>query len=290
MNFRRISARVAVAGVSTALAAGALVGITGAAANAETVVNTYTCSNAAVGITKDFDLTVNGAIPVPQYWAGASVPGGLLNITASAPVDPETAALLGGAGVTGAKSDDFAFSLGSTSVPAPVAGDFTTTDGNTSWDASGSNEPFTTPNPGTYDAVMPTAFTMTLMQGDTPSIALDCVIKDGTDPLAITTGFQLLQQESGLVVPKTATAKLGKPAKLPVTLSSTSLGNPIAGAKVVAKEGSKTLATGKTAKSGKVTLDLGKKLKKGKHKITVSYSGTPSMKGSKGTTTLTVKK
>ena len=62
MNLRRISTRVAVAGVSTAIAAGGLVAATGVAANAETVVNTCTCSNAAVGITKDFDLTVDGAV------------------------------------------------------------------------------------------------------------------------------------------------------------------------------------------------------------------------------------
>ncbi|MCB8956894.1 MAG: Ig-like domain repeat protein [Nocardioides sp.] len=290
MNLRRISTRVAVAGVSTAIAAGGLVAATGVAANAETVVNTYTCSNAAVGITKDFDLTVDGAIPVPQYWAGAAVPGGLLNVTASAPVDAETAALLAGAGVTGAKSDDFAFDLGGVEVPVPVSGDFTSGDAGTSWSAAGSNLAFVTPQPGTYDALMPAAFTMTLMQGANPSIPLDCVLKEGTDPGAITSGFTLLQQSSAMTAPKTAVAKLGKPAKVTVNLKSTSMGNSLKGATIVAKEGSKKLTSGKTDKQGNVTLNLGKKLKLGKHTIKFSYAGTPSMKASSATTKLTVKK
>jgi hypothetical protein len=44
MNLRHLTARTAVAGISTVLAAGALVGVTGTAANAATVTNTYTCS------------------------------------------------------------------------------------------------------------------------------------------------------------------------------------------------------------------------------------------------------
>ena len=65
MNLRSIAARTVVAGATTALAAGALVGISTTAANAATVTNTYTCSLPSV-YSGDFDLTVTGEIPVPQ--------------------------------------------------------------------------------------------------------------------------------------------------------------------------------------------------------------------------------
>ena len=42
MNIRNITSRAAVAGITTALAAGALVGVTGTAANAATVPRTTT--------------------------------------------------------------------------------------------------------------------------------------------------------------------------------------------------------------------------------------------------------
>lgn len=285
MNLRRISARVAVAGATTALAAGALVGATGVAANAATVTNTYTCSLPNV-YSGDFDLTVTGEIPVPQYWAGADVPPNLINVTASATVPADAAGLLGAAGVTGAKASDFAFALGSGSVPVPLEGDFQTSGGTTTWEATGSNTAFTTPNPGSYDAVMPSAFTMTTQQGDTDSVSLGCALKEGTTPQAITEGFVLLQQSSAMTAPKSATAKASKTAKVTVNLKSSSLGTAIKGAKVVAKEGSKTLGSAKTDKKGNATISLGK-LKAGKHKVTFSYAGTKSMKASSAKTTVT---
>lgn len=287
MNLRLITTRTAVAGATVALAAGALVGITSTAANAATVTNTYTCSLPNV-YSGDFDLTVTGEIPVPQYWAGATVPSGLLNITAEATVPADAAGLLGAAGVTGAKSDDFAFALGNSPVPVPLAGDFETAGGATKWMASGVNDAFTTPNPGTYDALMPVAFTMTTMQGDTPSVSLGCVIKEGTEPAAMSEGFTLLKQASATTAPKAVSAKKGKAVKLAVSAESTSLGGPVNG-KVIAKEGSKVLDSA-TLKKGKATLDLGKKLKVGKHTITVTYKGLPSVSGSSAKSVVTIKK
>ena len=286
MNLRSISARAALVGATTALVAGGLVTATDVAANAATVTNTYTCSLPSV-YSGDFDLTVSGDIPVPQYWAGAGVPEGLLNVTATATVPPDAAGLLGAAGVTGARSDDFGFALGDATVPVPLKGNFSSDGTTTTWQASGSNKPFVTPDPGTYDALMPAAFTMTTMQGDTDSVSLNCALKEGTEPQAITQGFTLLKQSSQTTAPKTVKAKKGKAAKLPVSVSSTSIGGPVSGGKVVAKEGKKTLATG-TLKKGKATLNLGTKLKKGKHKITVTYLGIPSVSGSSAKSTVTV--
>ncbi|CAI9408433.1 Ig-like domain repeat protein [Nocardioides sp. T2.26MG-1] len=278
MILRSFTTRTAVAGAVTALAAGAMVGVATSPANAATVTNTYTCSLPSV-YSGDFDLTVTGEIPVPQYWAGATVPAGLLTVTAEATVPADAAGLLGAAGVTGARSDNFGFALSTSTVPVPLKGDFVTEGGSTKWKATGANTAFTTPNPGTYDALMPAAFDMTTMQGDTDSVTLNCVLKEGTTAAAISSNFTLLKQSSKTVVtPTVIKVKKGKAAKIPATVSSTSLGGPVSG-KVVAKEGTKTLKAARL-KNGKVVLNLGTKLKLGKHRITVKYLGIPSVGGS----------
>jgi hypothetical protein len=289
MNLRLITTRTAVAGATVALAAGALVGVTTSAANAEVASSTYTCSGGGGAFVSDFAITVDGGLPVPQYWAGANVAAGLLNITVTSPLTAEQAAALGSFGVTGAHSDDFTLDLGATSVSVPVAGGFETTDGTTTWNAAGSNEDFTTPNPGTYDVVLPQSFTMTTEKGEDDFLPLDCVIKDATEPSTLVTGFMLLKQSSATTAPEKATFKKGKAAKLAVSVTSTSLGGAVPG-KVIAKEGKKTLDSATLNGKGKATLDLGKKLKVGKHKITVTYKGVPSVGGSSDKSTVTIKK
>jgi hypothetical protein len=289
MNLRRITARTAVAGISTALAAGALVGVSTTSASAETASSTYTCSADSVGYKSDFTITVDGGLPVPQYWAGAPVPAGLLTINVSSPLSTDDATLLGSLGVTGAHSDDFALALGTANVPIPVDGNFGTPEGGgtTTWTATGSNLDFTTPKAGLTDVVLPQAFTMVTEQGDNDFLPLACVIKDGTQPSTLVADFPLAKQSSQTVAPANVKVKKGKAAKFAVKVSSTSLtGLPVPG-KVVAKEGKKTLDAA-TLKSGKAALNLGKKLKLGKHKITVTYLGTPSVKGSSDTVVVKV--
>lgn len=289
MNLRRTTARLAVAGVSTALAAGALVAGTDVAATAATVTNTYTCSLPGI-YSGDFELTVSGDLPVPQYWAGASVPQDLMTVTADATVPADAAGLLGSLGYTGAHSGDFAFKLGSGSVPVPLAGDFSSDGTTTTWHATGKNTAFTTPKPGTYDALLPSAFTLTATGGQMGDQSLSCVIEAGTQPGAIAQGFKLLRQSSQTTAPKSVKVKKGKPAKLATSVKSTSLGTPVTSGKVVAKEGKKVLGSGKLNRKGQAVIALGKKLKVGKHKVTVSFAGTPSIKGSSTKTTVTVKK
>jgi Bacterial Ig-like domain (group 3)/Family of unknown function (DUF6801) len=286
MKLRRITAQVAAAGATTALIAGGLVAATGTAANAATVTNTYTCSIPSL-YSGDFDMTVTGEIPVPQYWAGAGVPQDLLSVTADVTVPADAAVLLASQQYTGAKSDDFAFALGSGKVPVPVSGSFATAGGATTWHATGKNKAFTTPNPGTLDALMPGAFTLTTTGGPNAPVSLNCALKGGTTAQAISTGFTLLRQASATTAPKIVKAKKGKAVKLPVSVTSTSMSGPVSSGKVVAKEGKKVLDSA-SLKKGKATLDLGKKLKKGTHKITVTYTGIPSVGASSAKSTVKV--
>ncbi len=287
MNLRKITTRAVVAGATTALAAGAFVGVTSTAANAVIVSNTYTCTLTGI-YSGDFAMTVSGELPVPQYYAGASVPAGIISIEVSATVPADAAALLGAYDVTGAKSDDYALTLGSGAVPIPIAGDFVAADGATTWEATGANTAFVTGNPGTVDGFLPEAFTLLPTKADGTTFgSLACALKDAT-PAEIVTDFPL-QKRSSQTVAKNVTVKKGKAAVVPVTVSSTTLAG-LNGGKVVAKEGKKTLGTAKVNSKGKASLNLGKTLKVGKHKITLTYSGIPSMGGSTGKVTVTVKK
>lgn len=286
MNLRKITSRVAVAGATTALAAGALVGITGTAANAAEGTNTYTCSLGAL-YSGDFVLTASVEVPVPRYYAGAAVPAGIIPVSVSAVVPADGAALMGTVGITGARSDDFGFSLGTGSVPAPISGAFAAEGGTTTWEATGANGDFTTGNPGLVDGFLPDAFTITptMADGSDFSNDLSCVLKDA-EAAEVVSDFALDQQSSATTAPKTLTAKKNKAVSLSVSVSSTSMGGPVPG-KVTVKEGKKTLGSA-TLKNGKAKVNLGK-LKKGKHKVTVTYAGTTAVKGSSAKTTITVK-
>lgn len=288
MNLRRLTARTAIAGVTTALAAGALVGVSGTAANAATVSNTYTCSIPSL-YSGDFALTVSGELPVPQYWAGAAVPAGLLNVTATSTVPADAAPLLAGLGYTGAKSDDFAFNLNGTSVPVPLTGNFATSGGTTSWNATGSNAAFTTPDPGKASAILPAAFSLTTTGGTSQPVTLACALKTGETAQTLAS-IDLLQQKSATTAPKAIKAKQGKAAKVNVAVKSTSLNTPVTTGTVVAKEGKKVVGKGKLSKKGIATIKLSKKLKPGKHKVTFTYAGTKSIKGSSAKSVVKVAK
>src|SRR3954468_17554682 len=108
MNLRHLTARTAIAGVTTALAAGALVGVSTTAANAAEISNVYTCTTGLGPV--DATLTIIGDLPVPEYSAGAAVPAGLVNVMAG--IDPSTAgALTGILHATSLRIDDFAVDL-----------------------------------------------------------------------------------------------------------------------------------------------------------------------------------
>lgn len=281
MNVSRMSRRLSAAGVATALAAAGLIGAGSTAAQAATVTNTYTCSIPNV-YSGDFLASVTSELPVAQYWAGAGVPAGLINVTVDATVPADAAGMLKTAGVTGARSDDFAFALGTASVTAPIKGDFTSDGTTTTWHATGANSAFMTPTPGHYDVALPGAFKITTMQGSTDSVTLDCVLKDAA-PQTIGSIDLLKQSSTTTVTPTVIKVKKGKAAVVPVSVTN-SMG--AASGKVVAKEGSKKIG-GSTLKSGaaKIKLDV---LKVGKHTVTVSYPGNASISGSKDTVVIKV--
>jgi len=284
MNLRSIAARTVVAGATTALAAGALVGVSTTAANAETASSTYTCKAPADAYVSDFAITVTGGLPVPQFWAGAPVPQGLVSITVTSPLSAEQATALGSFGITGAHSDDFALGFGPSSVPVPIDGDFDSTSGSTVWAAEGSNNPFTTPNPGPNDIVLPSAFTMTTENAGGDFLPLACTIKEGETAATLVPGYVLNRQLSAT----TATSKASKKPTIAVTVVSKSWGQTMPTGKVVAKEGKKVVGKG-TVKGGKAVIKLAKTLKAGKHKVTVTYAGTPSLKGSSAKVVVTKK-
>lgn len=286
MKLRTITTRAAVAGATTALAAGGLVVGTGTSAQAVDVTNTYVCSNAAFGFAFPAEMTVSADLPVPQYGAGASVPAGIIFVAAKAYVPDEVVPLLTGAGVTGAKSDDWAAPLGPASVGVPLAGDFVTDESGTYWDAEGKNLSFLTPEPGTYSAMLPDEFTLTAMQGDVESIQLDCALAEGQEAQSFGS-IDMVQQESNIAVPAKVSAKKGKAVKLTATFSNGTGG--VGMGQVVAKEGKKVLDTA-PVKNGVAKLNLGKKLSVGKHKVTVSYVANPSIKASSAKTTVTITK
>lgn len=285
MKLRSLTTRAAVAGATTALMAGGLVAATGTSATAVDVKNTYVCSNAGLEFSFPSEVTVSGAIPVPQYGAGAGVPAGILKLTASATVPAEVGPTLEAFGITGAKAKDYAADMGSSKATIPLEGDFVTDEeGNTTWEAAGSNLAFVTPEPGSYEALVPEAFSLTAMKGDAESATFDCILAEGQEPGSFGS-LELFKQTSSVSVPKKVSAKKGKPVKITAALSAEV---NVGVGKVVAKKGNKTLAAA-TVENGKAVLNLGKKLPAGKHAITVSYLKNASIAGSSAKTTVTVK-
>lgn len=286
MNLRTIASRAAVAGVSTALAAGALVGATATTANA--VDSDYTCAVPLLG-DKTFPMTVDAFIPA-QAPTGTTIPDGLLTMTASITAPADVAGMLGNFKVDGAKILDYAMKAGPMSVPAaltlsePVTHD----DGSATFSGSGTNAKFTTPAPGKYAVKLPGAFTLTptvqgepLVFGGSP-ITVSC---SNAAPATLTT-VTITKQSATMTAKGPKTVKKGKPAVIVATVKGAKL---TATGKVVAKEGKKALGSA-ALKKGKATLSL-KKLKPGKHTITVSYAGDKFTAAAKSVkVTFTVKK
>ncbi|MDN4171515.1 hypothetical protein QWY28_01020 [Nocardioides sp. SOB77] len=284
INLSRTARRVAVAATSAAVAGTALVGATTGTAHAATVTTDYTCSLGTL-YSGTFPLTVTGDLPVDQYWAGAAVPAGLLNVTAKATVPADAAGLLAAAGVDGAEARDFAFEVGTASAPVPLAGDFTTENNVTTWNGAGKNGTFVTPNPTSAPVavVLPDAFTLTTKQGDEDSAELACTVAEGVTPGTVDTiGFIKQTDTSVAVAKKTIKVKKGKAVVVPVTATSNAA--PTLG-KVVATKGAKKLGQA-TLKNSKANLKLGK-LPVGTHKVVVKLVGTPALQAA--TTKVTIK-
>ena len=272
MKFARLASRVAVGGVSAALATAGLVGVTSSSASAAPVSTTYNCS--AAGQTFPIPVTVDIALLPSTAVAGFPVPAGLLSFNSTATVPGAVQTLLTNTvNNTGAKSDDFGTAFGSTVAKAPTAWTKpAAADANGNWvyTGKGSNAAFVLPKAGTYTVSMPTAFTLVTTGGSAP-VTANCTAA-GTPA---TIGTIALSKQTSTVKAKASptTAKKGALilVKGKVTNQYAKTGGPVATGKLVVKDGKKTVGKGKL-KNGKFKIKV-KGLGVGSHKLTVLYKG-----------------
>lgn len=269
MNLRRLSARTAAAGITTALAAGALVGLGTASAEAATVSNVYTCKIDLLSTSFDTTLTATGAIPVTQAYAGQPIPAGLIGLDVVATIDPAFAPTLAQFGVNSAKADDFALALGKGEVPIPLAGNIVTEGGATSWRATGKNAAFVLPGAGTAASAMPQAFTFTAATAAAGDVPIPCALKTG----------QTAQSLGSVELAKQTTKTTAKAAKGKVVAMVKGNASVATSGQVVVLNGKKVVGKA-NVKNGKAVVKL-KKLKKGTYKLVASFKGNDSFGASK---------
>ena len=276
MNFRSITTRTAVAGAVTALAAGALVGMSTTAANAASASGDYQCTS-PLGDLGTFNVSIEVPLLPPSAPAGYNIGAGLLSYEGVVVVPAATAAALAGYGVDGGTADDFAFAIGS-ALDATAPGTYTkgeaNPDGSVNFNGTGANEAFVLPAAGTYAVMLPESFTFTPTSGGNPlPVTATC-----TSAAPGKLGDVALSKQSSTLTAKAA--KTAKGYKL-TAIATNEYGTPTG--KVVAKLGTKKY-TG-TLKNGKTVINLPKSAK-GK-KVTVSYNGDGYTKAAK--TSVTVK-
>jgi len=276
MNLRNLTARTAIAGVATALAAGALVGVGTTAANAVENTTNYDCS--AFGASQgSFALKISTPVIPATATAGQSFPANLLALDAQVTIPPATAGLLGSAQVNGGRIDDFKGSVGTTSLAAPLkfGAPVAQGDGSAIMTGAGAVGAFTLPKAGAYKVQLPSAFTFIptnaagdLAIGGTPvTVACTSTAPGNLGDIKITKG-------AATVKPKVKKVKKGYALTVAVTRTDSTI-KPTG--KVTAKFG-KTKVT-KSLKKGKAVLTL-PKAAKGK-KVKISYAGDAFVNGSK---------
>jgi hypothetical protein len=271
MNLRHLTARTAIAGVATALAAGALVGVGTTAANAVENTTNYDCT--ALGSSQgSFALKISTPVIPPTATAGQSFPANLLALDAQVTVPPATAGLLGSAGVNGGHIDDFAGSVGTTKLAAPLkfGAPAAQPDGSAILTGAGAVGAFTLPKAGSYKVQLPSAFTFipTNASGDLP-VTVSCTTAAPGD-----LGGIQITKGTAAIKPKVKKVKKGYALTVAVTRTDSTI-KPTG--KVTAKYGKKKVT--KALKKGKAVLTL-PKAAKGK-KVTISYSGDGFVKAGK---------
>jgi hypothetical protein len=277
MNLRQI----AVAGVSTAIAAGALVGATGAPANAVVTGNAdYTCTIPGSPAPVPLNVGVSGDIPVSSLPAGTKIDGLQIPMDATLTVPAAMATYLKttyGVNHVSTSSDDFAFELGTASIPVEGLATAEPVEVVTNEDLVLPNKGVITevsvPGPGEYFISLPNDFN-TLIATDSPSeqaqnLPAACTLNPGEDPKV--TPFTVTKQGATVALKAPAKVKKGKALKINTTVKGANL--PATG-KVTAKnfKTGKTLATGKL-KKGKALLSVKSLKKTGTYYIDVLYGG-----------------
>ena len=270
MKFANLASRVAVGGVATALATAGLVAATGTTASAAPVSSTYTCVTPIGPITAA--VTVDIALLPPTAPAGFPVAAGLFSFKSNLTIDNATAGALAGAGVTGAKSDDFGTAFGDTVAKAPVVwtGPPTSDATHTTFAGKGANSAFLLPKAGSYTVAMPKTFTLIATNSSGGTVASAAC----TTTAPATIGNIVLEKQSSKVkanAPKSVKKGAVLSVKGKVTNDYVKTGGPEATGKVIVKDGKKKVGTAKL-KKGKFTVKV-KGLAVGSHKLTVQYKG-----------------
>lgn len=282
-----------------ALATGALVGLAAPAAQAATAATTYTCTFPSLG-AKDIPVSLTATLPATAG-AGLDAPAIPVLIGVTLPGDVVDAAKgLFGATTIGGFSNDMVASLDDTSstdtadlalqnakfpqaaVPTTANTALTINTPNPLADANAvpaSTVPVSLPGAGTYDIVVPQAFTFTATkQGEAVMLAdVPCALKAGS-PSSL--GQVTLTANKSTTTAK-ATKKvttLGKKSVLKVVVDAA---NEVPSGKVKVMKGKKVLGKGTLDAKGKVKITLKKALPAGKTAVKVSYAGDDFTKASK---------
>jgi hypothetical protein len=290
MNYARIASRVAVGGISAALATAGLVGVTGSSASAAAASTTYTCTT-ALG---SFDAPVSVDIPLLPSTAVAGFPvaSGLLSFSSTVTIPGTVQAALDTLTVTGGKSNDFGTAFGDTVATAPVTWTKpAAADGSGNWvyTGSGVNSQFVLPKAGTYSVNMPKQFTLDATKADgSTAISASC-----TSASPATIGTITLSKQAATVKAKAKPKSIKKGATVSVKGKVTNEFGKVGGApvtgKVVVKDGKKKVGTAKLDKKGKFVVKV-KGLAVGSHSLTVLYKGDDTTgKATSSTVKVTVK-
>ena len=267
MSFARLTTRLIAGGATAALATAGLVGMTSTAANAAPVSSSYTCTTPFGPVTGT--VSVDIALLPPTAPAGFPVTAGLFSFNSNLVVSNATASGLSGAGVTGAKSDDFGTAFGDTVAKAPVVWNGApTSDGtNTTFAGKGANTAFELPKAGSYVVAMPKTFTLLATNASGATV----VTAPCTTTAPATIGNIVLSKQTATIKAKATpkSAKKGSVVSVKGTVKN-EFGQVVTG-KVTVKDGKKTVGTAKV-KKGKFTVKV-KGLAAGSHSLTVSFKG-----------------
>jgi len=279
MNFARLASRVAVGGVSAALATAGLVGVTSTPATAAPVSTTYSCATPIGPVS--VPVTVDIALLPSTAPAGFPVPAGLLSFNSTLTVPNPPAPTLTGLGVTGGKSDDFGTAFGDSVAKAPVVWNTSVTngDGSITYSGKGSNAAFVLPKAGTYSVNMPKSFTLAATNASGATVfTATCT---NATPSAL--GSITLSKQASVTKakgPKSVTKGSLVTLKVTVTDDYSKTGGVIPSGKLIVKDGKNKVGKGTLDAKGKAKLKI-KGLKPGAHKLVVIYKGDSYNEGSK---------
>lgn len=290
MKFNTLTRRAAAAGGATALAAGALVGLTATSASAAPVTVQYTCPTAVgdLPVTLSTDVPALSGLAATPFPAGFSVPAGAVTggVTNHFTISDATKQALDGVGTTNIDFTSFAGQLGTSALPAnlpDVANTDLTQNPDTSWsfDADGPNLAFNMPAAGTYDVLAPAEidFTATTALGAVPVVCT-------SDSAPGSYGAQITVVKNNSVLKASSNSPVKHGAKAVLKAKVTAPNHKPTG-KVTFKDGTKKLGTVKLNAKGLAVLKT--KLSKGKHTIKMSYGGDGYTNKSKASTKVTQK-